>query len=332
MTQSLLKDKTCKNSASSLRGMTRLVLSLLCIFTFLLLMKNPRLAASCMSGGLSVCARVIIPTLFPFMVLSELAVSTGAHRLISPLFRLPVKLLFRMRGECAAAMVLGFLCGFPVGAKSASALYRQGEIDRWEYETLISIVSIPSPAFLIGSVGLYSFGSAKTGILLYSVTLVSAVVSGIIISAVMRKKAPRTQSSSGRSFSTRETGALSAVASAISSAVPSMLNVCAFILFFFTVVGAVDAALAPLCLPDGIRAVIFGIFEISGGMTVASESGEWGICVAALLCGLSGASVCMQVTGICEKDGISLKAFMISRLIIAALNLLITVMLRPIFL
>lgn len=53
-------------------------------------------------------------------------------------------------------MVCGFLCGFPVGAKSCSDLTDKGKISSAEGEYLLSFCNNVSPAFLTGYVAVQS--------------------------------------------------------------------------------------------------------------------------------------------------------------------------------
>lgn len=45
------------------------------LFCLLLILRNPDTAIEYMTSGLRLCARTVIPSLFPFLVLSELIVS-----------------------------------------------------------------------------------------------------------------------------------------------------------------------------------------------------------------------------------------------------------------
>ncbi len=51
---------------------------LMSTFCFILVLRNSDAAIEYMGRGLTLCARTVIPSLFPFMVISELLVSSGA--------------------------------------------------------------------------------------------------------------------------------------------------------------------------------------------------------------------------------------------------------------
>ncbi len=72
--------------------------------------------------GLALCGNVIIPSLFPFFVLSSLVVELGMSRYLGRLLQPVMAPLFRVNGACAAALALGFVGGYPVGARTAISL------------------------------------------------------------------------------------------------------------------------------------------------------------------------------------------------------------------
>ena len=98
-----------------------LALGLLCSALALILWPEEAMAA--MKDGLSLCGNVILPSLFPFFVLSSLVVELGMSRCLGRLFQPVMAPLFRVNGACASAVALGFIGGYPVGARTAIALY-----------------------------------------------------------------------------------------------------------------------------------------------------------------------------------------------------------------
>ena len=84
--------------------------ALLC--AFLALLCWPRESMQAVREGLSLCGNVILPSLFPFFVLSSLVVELGMSRYLGKLLEPVMRPLFRVNGCCASALALGFVGGY----------------------------------------------------------------------------------------------------------------------------------------------------------------------------------------------------------------------------
>ncbi len=90
------------------------------------LMAFPQACVAAAKTGLELCGNVIVPSLFPFFVLSSLVVDLGLAGYLGRALEPVMRPLFRVNGSCATALALGFIGGYPVGARTAITLYRQG--------------------------------------------------------------------------------------------------------------------------------------------------------------------------------------------------------------
>ena len=99
--------------------------------------------------ALSLCARSVVPSLFPFMVVSSLLLSLGFGELAAPWLAGLMEPLFRVPGAGSAALLLGLVGGYPIGAKTAADLYRGGLASREEAERLLAFCNNSNPVFLI---------------------------------------------------------------------------------------------------------------------------------------------------------------------------------------
>lgn len=120
-----------------------------CIFLFLAMLLFPKEVFAGASQGLLLWFHTVFPTLFPFMVISALLTSTGGARVVSRLFHPLLFRLFRTSENGSFAVLTGFLCGYPMGAKTAGDLVRNGQITQAEGQYLISFCNNLSPAFLM---------------------------------------------------------------------------------------------------------------------------------------------------------------------------------------
>ena len=98
--------------------------------------------------GLNLWLNVMIPTLLPFLILTGILVQTGLISRLLASFKKPWKIIFGSSPAGAYAVLVGMLCGYPMGAKTASDLYENGQITKKEAEYLLTFVNQPSPVFV----------------------------------------------------------------------------------------------------------------------------------------------------------------------------------------
>ena len=93
-----------------------------------LLLIFPKEVSEGIKTGLENSARLLVPSLFPFMVLSSFMIRSDAYEYIGKIF-FPLARILRISEGAVSAVVLSFIGGFPVGAKCVRLLYGSGKID-----------------------------------------------------------------------------------------------------------------------------------------------------------------------------------------------------------
>ena len=206
--------------------------ALILVSVMVLLLWRSAVAAEAVRRGLTLCARSVIPALFPYFVVSGLFISLGfadgVGRRLEPLTRR----LFGVGGAGASAFFLGLLGGYPVGGRTVGQLYRAGRLSKDEAERLLAFCNNAGPSFILGVVGVGCFGSLRTGIYLYLVHAFSAVLVGILF----RKKAPV----SGQKV--RYSAAFEPIAAfvrAVGEAAEGMVRLCGFVVFFLVILALI---------------------------------------------------------------------------------------------
>ncbi len=140
----------------------------------------PEQAMEAMRDGIKLCGNVILPSLFPFFVLSSLVVELGMSRYLGRLLEPVMAPLFYVNGNCAAALALGFVGGYPVGARTAIQIYENGQCSRTEAERMLAFCNNSGPAFILGVVGAGVFGNGMAGLLLYLTHLLASLCVGVL--------------------------------------------------------------------------------------------------------------------------------------------------------
>ncbi len=291
---------------------THIAFGIVILFSFILILSSSDTAIEYMKKGLRLCAITVIPSLFPFMVISELMVTSGIGARISKIFAKPMHLLFGVGATGTAAYLLGTVCGFPIGAKTAISMYDNGMIDRHEAERLLTFCNNPGSAFVISAVGVSLFGNKHIGILMYTCVIISSVIIGILGKLIFQRH--KVKDKPDITLITPEFG-IKNITDAVQTSALSMLTVCAYVVFFSAFVGCIGALLSRLSIPEELVACIFGFFELSGGVGAGAgiENRYYALLLCSLFVGWSGLSVHFQIMSVCSGRDISFKPYFIAK-------------------
>lgn len=297
----------------------------------------PSQSVDAAKDGLQLCFNVIIPSLFPFFVLSGFCVEVGLIRHIGRLLEPLMQPLFRVSGVCASAFVLGIIGGYPVGAKTAIALYEKKYISKDEAERLLAFCNNCGPAFVFGVVGAGIFASSAVGLLLY----LSHILASVIIGFLFRFRAKKGTTASqfhpyfeAVSFST-------AFTNAIRNGLQSVLSISAFVVFFTVIIRllflsgvlpAIASGISTLLLPLGysehmVQNLLIGFIEMSSGvsnLSAASFALSTRLSMAAFMLGWAGLCVHCQVLSFLGSSGLSVRTYLSGKILHGILSAVLT--------
>lgn len=304
----------------SLRSHLRILLLCItvlgCGTVFLL---RPQAVAGGISHGLSVCSSVIIPTLFPFLVLGGFLSRSGAAAAIGRRLERPTRWLFGLPGCCAAGIILAFLGGYPAGGAVVGDLVRSGQLSREEGRQMLRFCVCGGPGFIISTVGSRLMHSTAFGVLLFAAHLTAAVVIGLIGTP----RGSRRSHSTARQH-TPPVSAGAALVDSVTAACQSLLYMCGFILLF-----AALLALADTVLPTdarGLSAVLACFLEVSCGCVAAAELKAAAPLLLGFAVGFAGLSVHCQVASALSGTGVFTKTFFVERLAHGCLTALLALL------
>ena len=246
--------------------------------------------------GLRLALNVIIPTAFPFMILSEFAESKldfSESRTLKFVF----EKFFHIGGGGIPALISGILGGFPVGAKSALEIYKNGKISKNECERLLCLSNIPSIAYVISAVGIGMQKSFFVGLSLYFITFISALFSSIVFGF-------RQKYSSNKAFISRQNFNF---ISSVKRGAGSSLNIIFFISFFSVICGLIKKYIGNTFLPF----LLLPFAEVGNAAAFISESCilpyELELALISFSLSFSGFSVMMQSLAFYGGDELSMK-------------------------
>lgn len=133
-------------------------------------------------NALKLWANNVIPSLLPFLICIDLLKATPFVDLISKLLTPIMRPLFNVPGAGAFALAMGWLSGYPTGAKITSELYQDGKCTLEEASRLLAFTNTSGPLFIIGTCGIAMFNDSKIGFLL----LISHILGSITVGLILR--------------------------------------------------------------------------------------------------------------------------------------------------
>ena len=290
-----------------MKKMMRFLIPMGLLFFVFLLLQNPTCSSEAIRSGLQVCSNSILPTLFPFFVLTELWISLGYAGAMSHLLGPLTQRLFHLPGNAASALVLGAVGGYPIGAATASKLYEDGQLTKFEAQYCLFFCNNAGPAFIVGFVGGVIFQNVALGYLLWGIHLVAAILLGFLF-----RPATNFKQSTVNKLSANQVPFLPALTEAIRRGGTTALQVCIFVLFF----SVVTAQLGQYPPSSPVTSLLLASLELAGGISKLSALGLPPTVQLVLYSGLLGwGGLCVhcQSLSILSRAGLHTSSYLLGK-------------------
>lgn len=284
-------------------------------------------AAESVRESLKMCAAALIPSLFPYLVLTALISRCGTTEHIGRAIGQPFSMLFGLPGSLAFSFIIGMCAGYPAGAAAVCEAYRGGRCTADEAERGCALLNNTGPGLTVALIGTALLGDRRLGIIIYLAQLLSVLTLGALHGGIhnigKRKKENRlgnvcagqrvrydkslsdstaTHSSVLRVLPESVASALSATLTVVSLVtVFSLLRVLAAALLDRIYISLTGAALPPIA-----TLLLSMLLEVSGGLgSAATFGGTFGTVLCGTEIGWSGLCVTMQTKTLMRGCGLS---------------------------
>lgn len=295
-----------------------LTMGILVCGTVLLL--RPEAVSGGISRGLSICSSVIIPSLFPFLVLGGFLSKSGAAAAIGHRLERITRFLFGLPGCCAAGILIGFVGGYPAGGTVVGELVRSQQITRDEGRRMLRFCVCGGPGFIISTVGAGLMGSSTLGAILFCAHIASAILLGILGAPPSSRKKQNAASVHSTPLSVP-----SAFVESVTAACQTLLSMCGFILLFSGLLALLDTAVSP---DNRIASTLLSCFlEVSCGCVSAVKLGPLAPFILGVAIGFGGLSVHCQLASSLAGTGVMTPLFWLDRAAHAFLTAALTLLL-----
>ena len=283
------------------------LLNLLLILIFFYIFIYSRTVKETIVFGLYLWINTLIPSIFPFLLISKLLVKYNILNIINDFLGIYIEKIYKISRGSTFVVLFSIITGFPSGSIYIKELLQKGNIDLTEANKLITFTSFSNPLFVISVVGETLLNSKIIGIIIYISHLITGLLVGLFFKRKIILNNKNSTSYNNRSF-------IKNLTDSINESFTVLFNMLGIILFFLIIVSMINTF-----LPNNIISLLLkGIIEITTGVIYISKS-QINIVLKASLIGsiisFNGLSIHYQVKNIISDTKISYKNFLKSRII-----------------
>lgn len=255
----------------------------------------PERYIACCFQGFAMWAECVLPSLFPFMVITLILIKTGfAERAALPLKK--VTGIFKLPPAAAVCFIMSIFSGYPAGSRAVAEFYDSGCFSAKDCKKLSVLCSSSGPLFIIGSIGIKMLGDKGAGWKILAAHVIAVLSVGLILSLFSGKgekreyrRAPADKNVLYNSFH----GAVISVA--VAGGFIAFFCVAAQVVYDFNLTYPLEKLLCLFTDEASASACVRGLFEATSGCRyLADANGKLMLPFAGFLITFGGFSILMQ--------------------------------------
>lgn len=291
---------------------------------FLLIFLYSKDVMDSINFSISIWKDNLLPSLFPFFLISDLLIAYGFIDLISYFLGKIMVTLFNLPKETSFVLFSSLFSGFPSGSKYTKDLLENKLINEKEANHLIMFTHFSNPLFIISTIGVLLLNNKKIGILILFCHIISNIIIGILFKNKEKKDYKKEEfkiviskinnkRKNNKSF-------IFILTSSITKSFTILIQMLGIIMFFLMITTILKKIIK---LDNLTYSFLSGIIEMTQGIKNISNISTLNLklksSIIGLLLSFSGISVHFQVKSIIEGTTIKYKNFFIARIVHAIL-------------
>lgn len=314
----------------------RTILLMVLIGIIVSIIINPEIAIDSAKDGLYLWFNILLPSLLPFLVLSELFISSGFVQLFGKLLGPIMKPIFNVSGSGAFPLLMSIISGYPVGAKLTSDLRKSKLITKDEGNRLITFTSTSGPLFILGSVLIGMLNLPQFSLLMILPHYLGIITVGILFrfyktssnaSKSKYKNSIYTMNHIGINNSDNKESLGKIISTSVKKSIDSILLVGGFVIVYNVIInllliskfmkqGVVTISNCIGTNPQVIEGIFAGVIELTTGcqkISIVNINPIYKIMIINFLIGWGGLSILSQAISFISQTDISSLLFLFSK-------------------
>ena len=215
----------------------QLLFTALSLYLIFLMLRYPALSLEYASTGLTLWFTKMVPTLLPFMILSGIMIRMNLTERFVGLLHPLLHRIYGTSRNGSYTIIMGFLCGFPMGARIVGELYEQHKLSREESALLLSFCNNIGPIYFLSYV-IPALGIDRPGrpfLLMYGIPLLYGFLLMRIRPWMTREVSSCENHPEARSLQARQPGScslLAAIDASVLSGLTGIARLGGYMVFF----------------------------------------------------------------------------------------------------
>lgn len=289
------------------------ILDLIIIISFIILLfsilVNKQLVFETVSYSLNIWVNTLIPSMFPFFVISDILISYNIVYYIPEVITNIFSKIFNINKISTTIFFLSLISGFPAGARNIRTYYDKGLINSDDASHILLFTHFSNPMFILSTVAILFFNNEKYGYII----LISHYLGNFIIGIFLRNKT----SSYCKNY-TKEISICQNFSKVFINSIKSSIDTLLLILgtlTSFLIVSSFIISFLNLPLYEGT--ILKGILEMTMGLkslSILNISDIYKVVISTMFISFGGLSVHLQVISQIIDTDIKYINFFISRI------------------
>ena len=279
------------------------------IVLFFEVLFNKNLIIDTISFSLNTWVNNLIPSMFPFFIISDILISYQIINYIPRVIKKYFSLIFNVGEEELSIFFLSLLSGFPSNARITRNLYQENLISKESASHALTFTHFANPLFVLSTVGVIFLNNELYGYII----LISHYLGNIIIGILSRKLA--TNNNINYKPNINKSQRLSNILiKAIKSSIDTLLLILGTLTCFLILSSLI---INKLNIDPYTSSLIKGILEMTMGLksiSLLNLSDIYKVVISTMFISFGGLAVHMQVLSCLVDTDISYRTFFIARI------------------
>ena len=306
--------------------MLNLMKSFFLILLYIVMFFYPSAVFQGACNGLLLWFNNVFPTLFPFIIISSMIIKTNTLKVISKIFGPLCKRIFHVSEQCCFAIIGGFLCGYPMGARITADLVQSDHINYDEANYLLSFCNNTSPIFVLSYILIHHIQVKELVLPGMIIFFLSPCICSLLFYTFYYKKNIFYSASAYSNVQNESCNLTALLDSCIMNGIESITQIGGYIVVFSVLINLVQTIIINENL---FHTLLLGFLEITNGITcVNSMITNKELCWLLSLCIASFGGFCAvaQTGSMVKGAGLSMKYYIIEKLITTIVTSLLAFM------